>query len=174
MSKKYLKQSLIDAVNSTVDSKTAATSYHVPASTIRRHRRNVTIRDRIGRPSYLNTSQESYFVALLEALPDYGFQVTGEVALQLAADYFQKLGLSNTPGKKWLSMFVERHGDQIKWKKESKLERVREETFTEEVRAAWFKTLEGVLMKYNLFDKPNNIFNVDETGFSNRTKGKNI
>jgi hypothetical protein len=29
----------------------------------------------------------------------------------------------------------------------------------------WFETLKGVLTKYNLFDRPNAIFNVDESGF---------
>ncbi|CAF4587878.1 unnamed protein product [Rotaria magnacalcarata] len=94
------QQSLIDAVNSALDSKSAAKLYNVPASTIRRHRRNRSLKNRIGRLSYLTTSEESYFVALLQLLPDFGIQPTGEVALKLANDYFKSLGLSDNPRKK--------------------------------------------------------------------------
>jgi hypothetical protein len=82
MSKKYSRQSLADAVNSTLDSKSAAKQYNVPASTIRRHRQNPSLRNKIGRPSYLSSVEESYFVALLQLLPDYGIQITCEVALK--------------------------------------------------------------------------------------------
>ncbi|CAF2145249.1 unnamed protein product [Rotaria magnacalcarata] len=110
------QQSLIDAVNSALDSTSAAKLYNVPASTIRRHRRNQCLKNQIGCPSYLTSSEESYFVALLQLLPDFGTQPTGEVALKLANDYFKSLGLSDNPGKKWLSLFVERHSEEIKWK----------------------------------------------------------
>ena len=51
MSKKYPKQQPLEAVNSSYDSKTAATKFHVPPSTIRRHRRNHLLKARIGRPT---------------------------------------------------------------------------------------------------------------------------
>jgi hypothetical protein len=35
-------------------------------------------------------------------------------------------------------------------------------------------TLKDILMKHNVLDKPNQIFNVDESGFSDKTKGKLI
>ncbi|CAF2133085.1 unnamed protein product, partial [Rotaria magnacalcarata] len=59
--------------------------------------------------------------------------VTREVALKLTKDYFKSLGISNTPGTKWLFSFVVRHGDGIKWKRQQKLERIREISFTEEM-----------------------------------------
>ncbi|CAF2149123.1 unnamed protein product, partial [Rotaria magnacalcarata] len=68
-------------------------------------------------------------------------------ALKLATHYFKSLGLSDNPGKKWLHSFVSRYGDEIKWKKQNKLERAREEIFTEEVRSNWFKLLENVMKK---------------------------
>jgi hypothetical protein len=81
------------------------------------------------------------------------------------------LGLSDNPSKKWLNSFIQHHGDSIKWKKQAKLERARKESFTENVRSSWFTMLENVMIKHNLLDKPNQIFNVDETGFSDQTKG---
>lgn len=172
MSKKYSKESLLNAMNSELGSKRAADMFNVPASTIRRHRRNQNIQPRVGRPSYLSETEEAFFTSLLELLPEFSFQITTNVALKLAQDYFESLGLSMAPGKKWLYSFVERHSEKIKWQKEVKLERAREEAFTEDCRRGWFGTLEEVLKKHDLFDKPNQIFNVDETGFCDRTKGR--
>lgn len=172
MSKKYPKESLVNAVNSEFGSKKASDLFDVPASTIRRHRRTSNLRPRAGRPAYLDTYQEEYFCSLLQLLPEYSFQITTDIALKVAEDYFESLGLAIKPGKKWLYSFVNRYSKQIKWQKEAKLERAREEAFTEDVRQGWFSTLESVLKKYDLFDKPNQIFNVDETGFADRTKGR--
>src|SRR5689334_11032138 len=115
MSKNYSKEKLLEAVNSGFDSKTAAKKFNVPASTIRRHRRCPLLNARVGRPTYLTSDEETYFVSILKLLPDYGFNVTAEIALQLANDYCQSLGLSHYPGEKWLRLFMLRHTDEIKW-----------------------------------------------------------
>ncbi|CAF2198469.1 unnamed protein product [Rotaria magnacalcarata] len=148
MSKKYSKESLVNAVKRTLDSKSATKHYNVPASTIRRHRREPSLNVRLRRPSYLSNLQECYFVGLLQLLPEFDFQVTCEVALKLAKDYFKSLGISNTPGRKWLFSFVVRHGDGVKWKRQQKLERIREISFTEEMRSNWFALLENVMIKH--------------------------
>lgn len=171
MSKKYTHQALVDAVASDLNSKAAAIKFNVPASTIRQHRREPTLNIRVGRSSYLTTDQESYFVSLLQILPEYGFEVTKSLGLQLAAEYFESLGFTIQPGCKWLNCFVKRHSDDIIWKKQEKLERARAEAFTEQNRSGWFKTLKEVLIKHDLLDKPNQIFNADESGFSDKTKG---
>ncbi|CAF3852606.1 unnamed protein product [Rotaria sp. Silwood1] len=171
MSKNYSKQKLLDAVNSQYDSKTAAEMFHVPASTIRRHRREPSLKSHVGRPSYLSNDEEAYFVSLLQLLPEYGFHVSREIALQLATEYCESLGLSYRPGVKWLRLFMTRHTNDIKWLREEKMERERAEGFTEHVRVGWFSTLKEVMIKYNLFDKPHQIFNIDETGFSDKTRG---
>lgn len=171
MSKKYNHQSLLDAVASDLSSKTAAAQYNVPASTIRQHRREPNLTAGAGRPTYLTAEEESYLVSLLKLLPEYGFDVTKEIALQLAAEYFKSLNFIMQPGPKWLSLFVKRHSDDIIWKKQEKLERCRAESFTEEHRSGWFSTLKQVLIKHNLMDKPNQIFNADESGFADKTKG---
>ena len=109
MSKKYSLEALLTTVTSNLDSTVAAKTFKVPASTIREHRRNPTLNHRIGRPSYLSSDQEAHFVSLLKLLPEYGFDVTKDLALQLATEYFQSLYLTSTPGDKWLNLFVKRH-----------------------------------------------------------------
>jgi hypothetical protein len=93
MSKKYTREALDNAVKSSLDSKTAATTFYVPASTIRQHRREPSLNIRAGRRSYLTSEEENHFVALLKVLPDYGFDVTKDVALELATDYFESLSI---------------------------------------------------------------------------------
>ena len=172
MSQKYTREALANAIVSDLDSKAAAIKFNVPASTIRQHRREPLLNARAGRPSHLTRDQENHFVSLLKLLPDYGFGVTKDLALQIGVDYFSSLGFTKKPGVKWLNSLISRHSEDIIWKKQQKLERARAEGFTEETRSAWYTTLHDVLVKHNLLDKPNQIFNADESGFSDKTKGK--
>jgi hypothetical protein len=174
MSKKYTREVLASAIATDLSSKAAAIKFNVPASTIRQHRCNPSLNPIVGRPSYLTPDQENYFVSLLKLLPDYGFAVTKDLALELATDYFSSLRLMKQPGAKWLHSFVNRHSNDIVWKKQQKLEQARAESFTEDTRAGWYATLKDVLIKHNLLDKPNQIFNADESGFSDKTKGRCI
>jgi hypothetical protein len=45
------------------------------------------------------------------------------------------------------------------------LEKARAEGTTEEIINGWFEVLFGILEKLKLLDKPENIFNMDESGF---------
>lgn len=171
MAKKYSRDELLQAVKCGLDSKAASKKFNIPSSTIRRHRLHGMIRAEVGRPSYLNDEQESYFVSTLQLLPDYGFRVTRDVALGLAKDYCRSLGLKHSPGEKWLRLFMKKHSNDIKWIKEQKMEMNRVKAFTENVRSGWLSLVKDVLTKYDLFDKPHQIFNIDETGFCDNTKG---
>ena len=91
MSKKYSRQDLAIATGSDLNSKAASAVYNVPASTIRQHRRQPFLNGRRGRLSYLTPDQENYLVSLFKLLPDYGFEVTKDLALQLSLDYFNPL-----------------------------------------------------------------------------------
>ena len=58
--------------------------------------------------------------------------------------------------------------------KEKKMERSRRDGFTEEVQSGWFNKIEEVLIKNNLLYTPMNIWNVDESGFSDETQCKSV
>ena len=51
-------------------------------------------------------------------------------------------------------------------------ERERSEKFTEEARQGWFALLKSTLERLDLMDKPAQIFNADESGFSDKTCSK--
>lgn len=166
---KYPVQDLIDAIKSDLNSVEAFKAFNVPARTIRSHRQTPSQKYGAGRHRYLNDEQEDYLLSLIKLLPEYGFTITNDVALQLAAEYMKLIGSSFVPRRKWLKLFVKRHRTEIKWKKEEKLERIRATKFTEETRKSWFALLKSVLTKLDLFDKPAQIFNADESGFSDKT-----
>ncbi|CAF3001767.1 unnamed protein product [Rotaria sp. Silwood2] len=163
---KYTTQNLIVAVNSNLSSTAAAKTFNVPERTIRCHRQFPLQRIGAGRRHYLNDNEESYLVSIFQILPDYGFSIAADIAIQISSEYMKSLGLSFVPGQKWLKTFLNRHRMKIKWKKQEKLERIRAEKFTEETRQGWFSLLKSTLEKLDLMDKPNQIFNADETGFS--------
>ena len=163
-------QNLVDAVNSNMTSIEAAKRHHVSDRTVRSHRQNPGQKYGAGRPRYLDDDQEQHLVALYKLLPEYGFSATADVAGKLAGDYMRSIGLSSLPGRKWLRSFMKRNRQEIKWKKEEKIEKIRAQRFTEETRKSWFALLKSVLIKLDLLDKPSQIFNCDETGFSDKTE----
>ena len=169
---KYPIQNLIDAIKSDLNSVQAAKKFHVPERTIRAHRHKPLQKVGAGRFRYLDEDQENHLVSLFVLLPDHGFSLTEEVTLEIASEYMKSLGLSVMPGRKWLRTFVRRHRMKIKWKKEQKLERDRGEKFTEEARQGWFSLLKSTMEKLGLMDKPAQIFNADESGFSDKTCSK--
>ena len=65
-----------------------------------------------------------------------------------------------------------RNNNKVKFIKEQKLARSRKEGFTEQIRNGWFETVFNVLKQYDLFDKPAQIYNVDECGFNDETQRK--
>ena len=111
---KYPKQNLIDAVNSNLGSIAAAKKFNVPKRTIRSHRQQPPNEIGAGRNRYLDNNQEEFLLSLFKLLPEYGFRITASLALELSADYFQSVGLSNKPGRKWLRSFVQRYKMEIK------------------------------------------------------------
>ena len=98
--KKYSKQLLLKAVNSSYDWKTAAKRFYVPASTIRRHDRDYSLIASVGRPAYLTIDEEAYFVSILRLFPAYSFNASKEIFSQLANDYYLSLGLEYRLGDK--------------------------------------------------------------------------
>ncbi|CAF5171257.1 unnamed protein product, partial [Rotaria sp. Silwood1] len=54
--------------------------------------------------------------------------------------------------------------------KETKLEKSRRDGFTEDVRSGWLNKLHDILVKNDIFYKPMQIWNMDESGFSDETQ----
>ncbi|CAF3646331.1 unnamed protein product, partial [Rotaria sp. Silwood2] len=71
---------------------------------------------------------------------------------------------NGAPTKEWYYGFVKRWDHKLKLMKSIRLEKVRA-GLTPEIVDGWFCKLYLTLKKLDLFNKPSNIFNCDETGF---------
>jgi hypothetical protein len=66
---------------------------------------------------------------------------------------------------KWLTRFLNRH-PELKTKKPKSLSILRAKAVTKESLTSYYDELEKILTDNNLLDKPERIFNIDETGLS--------
>ncbi|CAF4593836.1 unnamed protein product, partial [Rotaria sp. Silwood2] len=170
-SSKSLQQAIEAYSNRAISSVEAAKIYGVPESTIRNHRRRPGMGIRSGRPYLLKQNDEDHLVQLLLDIEKTGFRLTKKTVMKIAQDYVEILQQKAQPlGHHWFHDFLRRNKSKIKFIKEQKLERSRKDGFTEAVRNGWFDTVFGVMSQHNLFDKPAQIYNVDECGFNDDTQ----
>jgi hypothetical protein len=80
--------------------------------------------------------------------------------------------LEKMPSLHWLRDFLGRNKKLIKMVREKKMERNRRHGFTEDVRTGWFSTLKEILAANDLMYKPLQIWNMDESGFSDDTQSE--
>lgn len=96
-------------------------------------------------------------------------QVNIDVDLQIV---FHLISLDKEISRHWLKDFLKRNKKDLKMVKEKKMEKSRRDGFSEDVRSGWFKNLKEVLMKNDILYKPQQIWNVDESGFNDETQSK--
>ena len=133
-------------------------------------------------------------MCLLQELQSIGVRLTREILSKIAGDFMRMIKKSNkdiskyifytydnaifayiyieSPGRHWFENFFKRNSDKLKMKKEVKLERFRRDNFTEEVRSNWFSKLKCILDLNNLHARLRQIWNCDESSFSNKTQCK--
>jgi hypothetical protein len=67
--------------------------------------------------------------------------------------------------KDWYYGFIKRWNNDLKVMFSSSLENARAKCVTPDIVDGWYNVLKEVLTKLNLHDKPQNIFNTDESEF---------
>jgi hypothetical protein len=126
--------------------------------------------NQLGRSTALTHNEEECLVKLIETLQEWGELCSFQDVMKYAQEYVSLMGLqsrfkSGAPTKEWYYGFVNRWSDKLKLMKSIRLEKSRAGV-TKETVDGWFKKLYCVLKRLNLLDKPSNIFNADESGFS--------
>ncbi|KAJ8306503.1 hypothetical protein KUTeg_017048 [Tegillarca granosa] len=104
----------------------------------------------------------------VEYMAELGYGYARGDFLDISSDYSHFLG--KTPSgfrlsKKWYSGFMKRWPD-LKLKTPRKLAIQRAECTSKETINKYYKELGTIMTQYSLHDKPENIYNIDETGFS--------
>ncbi|CAF4992087.1 unnamed protein product [Rotaria sp. Silwood1] len=149
----------------------ASEEYGVPQSTIRNNKRRPLMSIGSGRPYLLQQADEDQLAQLLLDLEQTGLRLTKSKVMDIVKEYVGALKEKpRLPGRFWFHGFLRRQKDKIKFIKEQKLERSRKEGFTETVRTGWFDTISIIMEQNQLFDKPGQIYNLDECGFNDDTQ----
>lgn len=149
----------------------AAMQYNVPTQTLRdRVKGNVDLEKvTMGPAPLLGQEEEAMLVSHLKAMASFGYGYTRKEVTNMASDYAIQLRKRTKQQKpltlKWFRGFMKRWPD-LKVVKPRALEYQRAKSSNPENVQRYFVELSSILTKYNLFDKPHRIFNVDEKGIT--------
>lgn len=148
--------------------------FQVPESTLRdRIRGNVEPMAKVGKEPLFNEREEKDFVDHLIYMANIGYGYTKsniqtmakEYALSLKKTLTTKLEGSNKLSNNWFYHFMNRW-PQLKLVKPQKLSVHRAKSTSQEKIKKYFEELSKIMVANNLLDKPNRIFNIDETGIT--------
>lgn len=170
----YTPQTLKIAVEQikakTLTVKAASEIYKIPSTTLKDHvkGRRGEKSSTFGRSQDLSAEAEKKIAAALCAMEKWGFGLSRIEVLDLVGQYVTanqiKTQFKNgRPSKDWFINFRKRH--KLSIKKPQSVEIARKKMLDPFIIQDYFKLLKGVLDDLGLHDKPNQIFNLDESSF---------
>jgi hypothetical protein len=153
--------------------------FGVPAQTLRDRISGAVDPDncRTGPNTSLSYEQEKVLVNHVETMAELGYgysnsklkQLAGEMAYEMKAKVHIKPMCNN-----WLYGFLKRWKGRLSSINPRKLESSRAKSSTPEKVTDYFKKLEEVLKQHNLLEKPQHIYNLDETGLQLDHRPSNV
>ena len=148
----------------------ASRIYGVPESTLRdRTRQLVSVDCKRGGPTLFTDVEEKQLVEHIVYMAKIGYGYTISEIQFIAADYARSLGkivrAKEGLSQSWFYGFL-RRWEELKVATPQKLGLIRAKSASKETSGNYFDELETVLRDNNLFDAPERIFNVDESGLS--------
>ena len=149
--------------------KKAAFLHQLNRTTLRRHLNNIST-GKVGRPSVLTRAEESLIVHALQKLGDWGFGLDRPAVQSIVQEYLINAGKPNPfkdgkPGIEWLYGFEGRWRNEMTRRIGQPLPASRAYACNKVVVDDFFGKLNAAIDRLNIRNKPQNIFNVDETGF---------
>ena len=138
-----------------------------------------TLRDRVagrisiditttGHPTLFSLEEEALLVEHIKSMAEIGYGYTRAEVVQLASDYAHdtgKKGEESHISQGWYYHFLKRW-PELHAVKPSSLSELRAKAASTECVSNYFTELDKILTKYNLKDKPQYIYNVDEKGIN--------
>ena len=178
----YTQQDLLDAFQAVFDEKIpverAAKRFGVPITTLKERVRGKVHVDTVksGPSPMFNLEQEAFLCKHLSTMAEIGYGYSRQKTINIASDFAHHLGLcdkSHRLSLQWLYNFL-RRWPELKVKKPRSLEIARARSATRPAIDSYFTDLGKIIDKYNLKDKPNYIFKIDEKGLSTEHKPPKI
>ena len=159
--------------------KRAAVQFGVPVQTLRdRVKGHIDpVSFQVGGETILKSEEEETLVEHVEIMAQLGYGYSNIQLQHLAGELAYDLGkrtsmkaLSNN----WLYGFLNRWEHRLVSLNPRKLETTRAKSSTPETVNKYFENLSEIITKYNLCDKPQNIYNIDETGLQPEHRPPNV
>ena len=130
-----------------------------------------------GRSTALPTDVEKSLAGHLVTMAKWGFALTRRDVMNVTKEYVEQNALAvpfkdNMPGKYWFINFCQRN--KLSLKNMERLEKCRRRATSDPfIIYEFYDVLENLLKSLNIFCKPENVYNLDETSFctdANRVK----
>ena len=149
----------------------AARYYGIPESTIRRRKAaNKLNKVALGPEGVFGRENEKRLVVHIKRLAAMGFPLDRRSLRQLAFQFAEKLELKHPfnvekreAGYDWMMSFLERNPD-LSLRQSKGLSVARGQGLSREEVQGFYDLLQKIMTEHQLFDKPGNIFNIDESG----------
>lgn len=160
----------LQAIANGMSIKGAAKQYKIPRSTLGLHHRTQNPKRKLGRSPVLSVAQENDLVERIHRLAEVGMPITSKILMKSVFSYattnhisnpFSKV--SNRAGRKWLKLFLSRHPD-VSRRRAQQMNMARAQKMNKPIVDDYFHKLGETIKKLKLFDKPGNIYNMDEKG----------
>lgn len=149
----------------------ASRYYGIPESTIRRRKAsNSLTKTVLGPEGVFGRENEKRLAKHIKRLASSGFAPDQRSVRRMAFQFAQSLGLKHPfnmekqeAGYDWMMSFLERN-PEISLRQSQGLSVNRGQGLSREEVKGFFDLLEKIMTEHRLFDKPANIFNMDESG----------
>lgn len=178
----WTREALENAINAVSSGKLgvnrAAKEYGIPQTTLKNRikKKNYSESKCLGRSSCLGEEAENKLVLHIKKLQKSGFTPDRDSVRSMAFHLAESLKRKHTfnrnkekAGYDWLSLFLTRHPD-LSIRKAEGISIARVEGLSRKAVQGYFTLLESVMSEHQLFDKPGNVFNVDESGLQLNNK----
>lgn len=156
---------------------TCSKEYNIPRNTLRRHWqkriKKLPGSNHLGRHSILGPAIEADLVEYILKLEDKGFGLTPTDVRELTFEYAEQNNIAHTfdrnlkiAGRDWWAGFRVRHREMLSIRKPEGLSLSRATSMNRPAVEKYFNILERELRRLGIINKPNCIYNCDESGLS--------
>ena len=179
----YSKEALLNAYKAVKENNVpvlrAALQYNVPEQTLRDRVKGKVDMEKVklGTENLFSEEEELSLVEHLETMAQLGYGFTNAKLKYLAGELaasFKRRATDKPLSNCWLYGFLTRWQHQLRSLKPRGLESSRAKFSTPEIVENYFNSLSNIMQKYGLSDKPQFIFNIDETGIQPEHRPPNI
>lgn len=167
----------IEAVENGSSIRNAAVTFDIPRKTLeRRIKTGKTVKGNMGPDCILGKDNERRLVRHIKDMQNRGFPLTRDDVRSIVYHFANQIGIRHSfnqtdekAGYDWLKLFLSRNAD-LSLRKSEGVSLNRVHAMNRDEVKKYFELLEKCLEEHELFDKPGNIFNMDESGVQLNTR----